>query len=136
MAATPWELVKDNEIKVTKVDYESFTDESGTHQRAIVQRGRARDIWREGEIIGAGAYGSVSTFTHHKANGKVKIQAVKKVMKAPLSARRVDYRKELDAILKFSGGKVRQKSHILYNSSSMPFNCIKLLTYPSTQTFL
>jgi len=104
------ELVNDSQIKVD-FQIENVTDESGTRQRSIVRRGRAREIWTEGKVIGRGAYGSVSIFTHHKSNGRAKVQAVKKVMKEPLSAGGVDFRKELDAILKFSLGKVCQEPH-------------------------
>jgi hypothetical protein len=97
------ELINDSQIKVN-IQVETFTDESGTHERSIVRRGR--EVWTEGKIIGKGSYGSVSLFTHQKRNGQAKVQAVKRIMKDSRLAGGVDYRKELDAILKFSLGKV------------------------------
>lgn len=97
------ELINDSQIKVD-IQVETFTDESGTHERSIVRRGR--EVWTEGKIIGKGSYGLVSLFTHQKRNGQAKVQAVKRIMKDSRLTGGVDFRKELDAILKFSLGKV------------------------------
>lgn len=132
------ELVNDSQIKVD-FQIENVTDESGTRQRSIVRRGRAREIWTEGKVIGRGAYGTVSIFIHQKPNGRVKIQAVKKVMKEPLSAGGVDFRKELDAILKFSLGKYTDffvKCHGWYSNHDCVFIVMEYLEHGDLDAYM
>lgn len=98
------QLVKDNEIQV-EIEVEEITAETGPRKRSIVRRGKTKEKWIQGEIIGRGSFGSVSLYAYQKGMRLPKVQAVKRVIKGGLSM------KELDAILKFSLGKVCQPSN-------------------------
>lgn len=104
----PTDLVKDSKLKT------AFRDGCICHvletsdPRRDRRRIRLKQRWQRGETLGEGAFGIVWKETLVGGEGESEIQdrAVKRIQKKIRNSYDVDYTRELEAIAKFSRGRV------------------------------
>lgn len=106
------DLVQDAELQTHfHPEYTThFYIETGTtvRQRAILRE----DNWkRHRKPVGKGSYGCVWLEQCERENGQVEFRAVKEVDKCPHNSKPIDYRRELEAIMKFSHKNVGWNIH-------------------------
>lgn len=100
------DLVQDAELETRfRQDYtvHIYTETGPTvRERSIIRE----EHWKRRNFVGAGSYGNVWLEQCVKGQRGVDLRAVKEVIKSPHISRQVDYKRELEAISKFSHRKV------------------------------
>jgi hypothetical protein len=104
---SPTDLVRDSKLKTAYRDgitrHTTVTSDP-RHGRRMIKR---EQQWqRVGDILGEGAFGVVWKETLVGGESDMKDRAVKRIRKRTGSSSPVDYSRELEAIAKFSRGKV------------------------------
>ena len=95
------DLVRDmllsTEFKGKRVVHSQYDEGNGATRR---------ESWESMEELGSGGFGTVYRQRHAKRRGRYKERAVKVISKEMSDASGIDYASELEAIAKFSYGKV------------------------------
>lgn len=105
------DVVLDAELQT--LFHEGYTihiyNESGptARERAITRE----EHWRRQKLVGGGSYGRVWLEQCVKGQREVELRAVKEVLKSTQESKQIDYRRELEAISKFSHRKVPRSRH-------------------------
>jgi serine/threonine protein kinase len=71
---------------------------------------RIEERWERGRNLGTGSFGTVWLEKLVTENGEKKYRALKEIRKGVQLPKAIDYRRELEAIAKFSHQKVRESS--------------------------
>lgn len=107
------DLVLDTQIRVEihqtphQIAHHRFTFDSGTLSGRYARRRERQHVWIQGRLLGRGSYGNVYLHSCSTGDrGETELQAVKTIDKAQMTAHRVNYHKEVEAIAKFSQQKV------------------------------
>ncbi|KAJ5109650.1 hypothetical protein N7532_002295 [Penicillium argentinense] len=86
-----------------RVEFDSdVTHRITFRQSSTVRREERKDAWKKEKKLGSGSYGSVWLHRCMASDCAAKVEAVKMMRKQHLSAQRIDFYKELEAIAKFS----------------------------------